>query len=851
MHEASETLDAGMKTAQGEDTQRGGMTRRSFLGTAAAATGALALGGCSAGATAANTNAADEIPEDEIFCNTCRTNCSNMCYWDVHVRDGVVVDMTSHRYDDDPDEHWRHGCPRVYLNIQNMYDAERILHPMKRVGERGAGQWEQITWDEAIDTIASTWTKILDEVGGAGLGFWSIAGCWSVLNGSVMHTGVWDRFRSILDANRLFDSADWGGMYIWQQMTKGSSWGWDNLSKAENVVIWCNPVETYQNSLRRINEARANGAKVTCIDPMFTASAAISDEFIGIKPATDAALALAAVKYIVDHDMHDKPFLRKMSMAPFLIRDDNGFYLRKSDFDSTIEPDSDDDSFVVWNEVAGKAEYVNDVTNTEQLALTGAYTVESVACKTAFDLLVDSIQPYTMEYAEEITGVPQRQIIDLAEGYATKKTFTLTYLGACHYMNGPQLYMAMITLMIVTGSMGREGTGDGYNYANGLVWNQTYAHPGRADEVNAGIGAPIVSAVKVPGDKSGSAYDRGFSEMDFPEVMETGMYNGKELPLRSVVAWCGNVIGGGCEPQKFIEALDKLELFIVPATRMNDTARNADIILPLTHWFECEDVSCNHKSPYARYLEKCVEPPEDCRTDFEIVGMIAEKMGLGQYFQDSVEDALRKIVDSEGNAKSGITFDALKEKKCIRHIKDDFVGPEDGVYSTQTKRLQFYFEDMKPRFPREGSSYDPNDYKLPSHAHIGEVLADEKARESYPLAFLSPHSKYSSQTTLSDQPWMMELWESPKLHINPADAEARGIKDGDLVRAFNDRGECVFTAKLNDGIHPGVTLHYHGMRKKNFVKGHYEELTSARYDWLTHNTCYNDTLIQIEKYEEA
>ncbi len=837
-----------------------GPSRRAFVGGAAAAGAALLVNSVSGGAFADDATTENRtIPKDEIYTNHCHTNCANQCFWDVHVRDGYVVDLTAHEYDDDPGNFWHHGCPRVYMNIQNMYDAERILHPMRRVGERGSGQWEQITWDEAIQTIADVWNPTLEEVGGAGLGFWSIAGNWAALNGSVRHVGAWDRLRSLLAANRIYDSADWGGMYVFSQMCEGTGFRFGNMGTAENVVFWNNGIETFPNTGRRMEQARANGAKVTCIDPVFTSSAALSDEYIGIKPATDSYLALACVNWIIENGMENTSFLKTRSCGPLLVRDDDGRYLRVSDVDESVEPGGDGDGFVAWDEEAGRAVPFDEITSQgdfaayEPLALRGAHSVAGIACRPAFDLLAERASEYTVDRAVEVCGVPREQIVDLATGYATKRTFTSNYLGLCHYINGPQMYMAQITLFIVTGNIAMPHTGDGYMIMTSMGWSSEYANPGKAAEIPEGVGAPLFGSKVEPNGQTNAtdATGRGFCELDLPEVMETGVYDNKELPLRSVVAWCGNVIGGGVEPGAFIEAIDKLELFIVTATRMNDTARQADLILPLAHWFEVEDISGNHKSPYARFLEKCVEPPEDCLSDFEMVQRIASAIGLGKYFDHTPQDALRRIIDTPGNAALGISYDTLKEKKAIRFNDDNDYAPVDGMFKTQTKKLQFYFEDMPSRWPNSSSfaEYDPDEYRLPKQQFIGEVF-DEETAKKYPLIILTPHSKYSSQTTLSDQPWLMEILESPKLHINPVDAEAAGIADGDLVRAYNDRGECVFTAKINNGCQPGVVLHYHGMRKVNFVKGHYQELTSLRHDALTKNTCYNDTRVAIEKYVE-
>ena len=132
-----------------------GFTRRSFIKGAAALTATGALVGCSPQTQNLEKAepAADYVP-DEIFSGACRGQCLSGCFLNVHVRDGQVVRTTARDF---PDTRYNRICPKGVTQVARVYSAERIQYPMRRVGERGSGEFERISWDEAIQEIADKW----------------------------------------------------------------------------------------------------------------------------------------------------------------------------------------------------------------------------------------------------------------------------------------------------------------------------------------------------------------------------------------------------------------------------------------------------------------------------------------------------------------------------------------------------------------------------------------------------------------------------------------------------------------------------------------------------------------------
>ena len=179
-----------------ETAQARGFSRRSFIKGAAALTAAGALAGCTP-----KTNDKDKVdPEapvssDELFSGTCRGNCGGGCFLNVHVRDGQVV-RTSAR--DMPDPQYNRICTKGLTHVGRMYGANRVLYPMKRVGARGSGDFERISWDEALDTIAEKWKGYTEQYGPTAIMFFLGSGNYAALSGSCNSVGAYQRFVNVM-----------------------------------------------------------------------------------------------------------------------------------------------------------------------------------------------------------------------------------------------------------------------------------------------------------------------------------------------------------------------------------------------------------------------------------------------------------------------------------------------------------------------------------------------------------------------------------------------------------------------------------------------------------------------------
>ena len=764
-------------------------------------------------------------PVEQVFLNSCHGNCGRNCAWDVTVRDGYVVNAQPHAYEDDPENLHRGGCMRGFLNVQRIYDADRLKYPMKRVNgkDEAEPEWEQITWDEAIDLIADKWKSIIDEAGPEGFGLWHVYGSSAYLSGNA--AGTWMRLQRALGASMVSTGADMATIWTMANDSGVACCSFDSIRADETFVFWgVNAAETKWPAWKYANDAKEDhDAKFYAIDPQSTITAIRSDKHLPIKPATDAALALSLMQVVFENGWEDAAFIRDRTCAPYLVKED-GTCLRESDLG--IEAKKDAPSRVyVWDTVNEEAKPIDEMKDPADMALEGSFIVDGHAVRPALDLLKERVAAYPPDVAAAITGISAEDIRELAQDIATTPTIICKDNGYGHYKNSLHAALALDALIMITGNMGKPGGGIYLWYTSG---------PTNPAWMETGTPGPTIADSKVL------------------EVVETGMHGDKPVPLKGLITYAGNVVGSGVDRAKNEAALRALDFVVVAEIRMTDTCACADLLLPVSHWWERNDVlNSGLNCPYFRIAEKAVEAPFECLSDYEITQRIAEKMGVGSFFQGSEQDQLAEALDGEANRALGCTYADLREKKTVRIADDGSIDPPDGSFSTENGRVNFLIDRPVPAVDY-GQTLDPRTFNLPDFVEDAEVLDGNPLSASYPLVFLTPHTKYGTQTTFHHAPWLHELVTEPEVHLNPVDAAARSIADGAYLRLFNDRGEVVAKAKYDDGMMPGITVLYHGWAAQYFKKGHYQSLSSYdATDPFTNNASYFDVRVEAEAYEEA
>lgn len=802
------------------------ISRRGFLeGTALA--GALVATGSLASCTAEDGKEeaflASTAPEEHVFVNSCHGNCGRNCAWDVTVRDGYIVNCMPHEYGDDPTNRHRGGCWKGFLNINRIYDADRLKYPMKRVNSKDEEpEWEQISWDEAIELLCSKWQGIIDEVGPTGFALHHVYGSSALLSGN--GGGCWGKLIGAMGADTVLTGADMATIWAMSMNSAVCASAPDSVRDAETIVFWgVNAAETKWVVWRYACEAREDhGCKLISIDPNATVTALHSDQHITLKPATDGALILSVIQQLFENGWEDEDFLRNRSCAPYLVKED-GTLLRGIDLGEEAPADGTPSPIYVWDATDQSAKPIGDVPDAGTMALTGTFDVGGVSVTTALDLLKERASLYTPEYAEGITGVPAATIRELTDTLAHTKSAIVKDNGYAHYANSVHTALGLDTIMMVLGNLGKPGCGVYYWYGGGPM--------------NAEWGAAGTPGPSIP-------------DSQLLHVVETGELGGAPIPLKGMLSYAGNIVGSTVDRNAIEAALKQLEFLCVVEIRMTDACKFADLLLPACHWWERDDiVGSGLCTPYLRIAEKAAEPQFESLSDYEICRRVAEGMGVGEFFQGDDIAQLEAMLDSQANREMGCTYADLQEKKAIRMVEDGQLDPADGSFATENGRVNFLIDRPMP-YGFWNTEIDPLDFNLPDFVDNAEVSENHPLAAKYPLIFMTPHTKYGTQTTFHHAAFLHEILEEPEIHINSADAASRGVADGDYLRLFNDRGELVAKVKLNDGMMPGVIAMYHGWAEQYFKKGHYQQLSSFdNTDKFSNNSAYFDVRVEAERYE--
>lgn len=816
----------------------GKISRRGFLKATGAAGVLAAVGTGSMGMTALAASA-PPTSEDRICDEGCFTNCpAQNCGMKVHVRDGKVVKVT-HKTDveipaemEGKYEYDRRPCLRGRSHIQWIYHPDRIQYPMRRVGERGSGQWERITWEEAIAEIGEKFNSYRAEFGPQSIAMPYMTGSYGCIQGL---NGVWTRFSNVAECTHMDFSLD-NGWAVGEQRVVGSGFGsnnsfWDCVN-SKHIFVWgANLTDTLIQSWHWVPKAQEKGATVICIDPRYSVTASKADIFVPINVGTDSALMMAMIRQLIEGGLYDEEYVKAHTVAPFLVREDNGQFLRMSDFgvepvegplDRTGKPTIIDPA-VVLDAVTGQRMSEKECSDP---VYEGSFDVDGFKVTTAFTLLRDRVQPYTPEWAAPKTGIDAEMIVRLAEMYADGPTTFWTCYGFDRYDNSDSLGHAATTICALTGNLGVNGGGFGLTgTAAGpmLFLDPAYTNPSKA-----------VSS-KVPW-------------ICLQNVVETNMHGDQPYTIKALLNVCGNPFANHAQMSEFLEkTLPKIDFVVTHDMRMTDTARYSDLVLPAAHWWEDYDLT---SSTWLQMNDKAIDPLYESKSNVEFFTLVAQAIGLGEFFTQTAQEACEAAVNEYPLLKmQGITYDMLKEKGSIFNINPvnyDGLKTHDFKFSTPSGRLEFYCENPQPRV-NYGQEYDPVPLRLPDYTEPLEVNEGNPLREKYPLAVLQEHSKWRVHTSFGDLPWLRELDPEPTVKISIGDASARGIQAGEMVRVFNDRGHVVLKAVVDGSLPVGVCNIPKGWEKWQTVEGSYQDLTSRQLNPVTLNQTFNDILVEIEK----
>jgi len=670
------------------------LTRRAFLHGAGTLGLTLSLGrlqlGCgdsSLDSVAPPAGHRAEVPEyrdwsdlyrqrftwDAVHKSTHHVNCwyQRGCNWNVYVKDGVVFrEEQAATYEqtnaDVPDYNPR-GCQKGACFSERMYDGSRLRYPLKRAGERGAGKWKRVSWDEALRDIADQTIDALLEDGPSSI-IWDPGG--NASNGCNA-VGTY-RTGRVLDTPILNINCEVGDHHPGAMATLGKisfASSADDLFYSDLILIWGgNPTYTQIPNVHFMNEARYHGATVVCISPDYSASAVHADLFLPINVGTDAALALGMAQVIIEEQLYAADFLREQSDMPLLVRSDTQRFLRQAD----LEQGGADDAFYFHDAATGELRQADKRT----LALAGAApalegswrinTLEGeVEVRPVFELLRKQVAGYTPEAVERITGTPAKQVQALARHMASAKAATLiTQSNFGKFYHGVSMERAQILVFTLCGQFGKKGSGvNGFPAMNLAGMDSAI--------IGGGSTSPQTGALLLAA-RNGPAYLKAklqglTDEMFIYEMVREEYRKGSFLPSSLFFMEHGGLedLYGGANrwdphlkrpfAEYLKEAVDKgwqlqpspvkprilfevggnllrrvrgydrmqsslienLKLLITLDWRMSSTALYSDYVFPAASWYEKNDITwATPIAPFAHPTTRAVMPLGESKSDW-------------------------------------------------------------------------------------------------------------------------------------------------------------------------------------------------------------------------------------------
>lgn len=763
------------------------------------------IGACEFESVRAGQRMPEIIPEPPRIVETAGiNNCGGSCIIRPTVQEGCILRIDTDRSSDS----LRLGaCVRGMNYHKTFFNADRLRYPMKRVGERGSGRFERISWEEAAEIIAREWKRIKAAYG-AGSRYVNYAyGISGIMHPPSMAKRLLALDGGFLDYYNSYSSAcaSYVTPYIYGTDESGSSTS--DLLHTKLLILWGhNPADTiFGTELRQYIRQLANkGVKIIVIDPRYSnTAAAYGAEWIPLRPSTDSALADGMAYVIWSEGLQDQPFMDAYCIG----------------FDEDHMPKGIPAGESYHSYLFGKQDGIVK----------------------------------TPEWAEQITGVPAEMIRRLARAYAqTKPACILPGLGPQRTGNGEQTVRSVALLTCLTGNVGKPGGG-----AAGV---------GRVKEHHK---LKLVSKVKnpYPGEIPVFQWTKAVEQGTAMDAITDGV-KGVER-LESNIKMIFNLAGNALVNQhsdindtiRILKDTNKCEFIVCTDLFMTASARYADLLLPGTSVFEGTNmINPWRGSNYLLCNNQVAEPLFECRFEWEWLKAVAEALNLYEEFIDGkpeVEDWLKEAYMALQNEEPELPeYAAFRRAGSWKYQKSaEFVAfreqIEDPVrhpFPTPSGKIEIF---SKALYEMDNPKEIPG---IPKYVPCSEG-PEHVLREHYPLQLIGWHSKVRCHSVHDNNRRLNQL-EKQALWIHPEDAKARGISPDDLLEIFNDRGRVRIPAYVTDRIMKGVVAMSQGAwytpgPDGTDIRGSINVLTDAKTPTpLAKGNPQHTNLVEVKKYKE-
>jgi len=710
-------------------------------------------------------------PGDGIVLSVCPHDCPDTCSILSHVKGGRLV-----KVEGNPHHPVTRGflCPKVRHYPERVYSPERVLYPMKRVGPRGSGRFQRISWGEAVETIASRWKAIIAREGPRAILPYYGSGTLGMVHGKLAGKRFFNRLGTLqLDRTICTKAGRIGYLY-----TMGTSEGADprGIPYSRLVIAWgTNTFSTNVHQLPFLREARKKGALYAVVNPFRVKGAEAADLFLQPRPGSDAALALGMMHVIIKEGLFDRDFVSHSTSG--------------------------------------------------------------------FEELQRRVEEYPLERVEKLTDIEAQKIREFARLYAgSKPSFIYVGSGCQHHTNGGMTLRTLSCLPALVGTWGRPG--------GGIFFPTSTIFPVDWDYLEGEDLRPNPPA-SFNMNRLGEILTNGNPRTRSEQSRSPERSEGESIS--SLYVFNANPMAVLFNQNRLLAGLLREDLFtVVHELFFTDTAYYADMVLPATTQFEQVDLHTSYYHLSLQLNQRAIEPLGECKSNLETFNLLAEAMGLEDpCFKQDSWDVIEEMLSARHPALEGITLERLiKEGHAPLNLEIPYVpfkacserSESDGRFSTPSGKIEFYSKKM------EAEGLDP----LPAHIPLKEGRETTPGLyERYPLYLLTPSAHSLLNSNFASDPWMHgrgTLQRAPTIIINPEEAASRGIKDGDLVRVFNDRGSCLLWASVEDRVRPGVVVSLGQWWSRQCPGGKNANYTTP--DFLADmggGSAFNTNLVQVEK----